>query len=429
MLGILIPEFPTQTHIFFWREIDELRRQGIPVRLISTRRPLESACRHAFAPAARAETHYVFPPRWGTVARTLLARPRATARALGYLVALRETPWARRVRSLGLLACAAELLAHARAEGIRHVHAHSCADAAHVVALCRILGGPSYSLTLHGDLPVYGTDHAAKMAGAACVTCAGPHLKPQIVERVGYPAERVMPNWMGFDVDRFRSVGRRRDAADALHLVTVARLDACKGHRFALAAMRAAVDAGVDVRYTLVGDGVDRESIAAEVGRLGLTDRVRFTGTCSEAQVLDVLQEADAFVLPSVGLGEAYGVATAEAMACSLPAICSDVGSVGVLVRDGIEGFLTRPADVDGLTQAMLRLGRDPALRRAMGERARARIAEMFHVRETVARTVGFIEASAGIRLRPPAVRPQPRADDRPATPGGYARAADAVLT
>jgi hypothetical protein len=55
-LGILVPEFPQQTHIFFWREIVALRKLGVPVRLYSTRRAEVGACRHAFAEAAAGVT-------------------------------------------------------------------------------------------------------------------------------------------------------------------------------------------------------------------------------------------------------------------------------------------------------------------------------------------------------------------------------------
>ena len=58
-----VPEFPSQTHAFFWREARALEAQGVTVHFISTRRPAEDACPHAFAAAARARTHYVFPPR------------------------------------------------------------------------------------------------------------------------------------------------------------------------------------------------------------------------------------------------------------------------------------------------------------------------------------------------------------------------------
>src|SRR5262245_48624692 len=61
-LGYLGPEFPRQTHIFFWRECEELRRREVEPVFLSTRRPPPAACPHAFRDQAAAATHYVFPP-------------------------------------------------------------------------------------------------------------------------------------------------------------------------------------------------------------------------------------------------------------------------------------------------------------------------------------------------------------------------------
>src|SRR5882724_7906039 len=133
--GYLVPQFPEQTHAFFWREVCSLRRMGEQVLLVSTRKPSPLTCRHEFVPTAVAETHYLYP--FGV--RSLLAwaavGSRSLSQALVYLLGLVD--WARRER-------------------IDHIHGHSCADTAHVLALARRAGGPPYSLTLHGDLEVYG---------------------------------------------------------------------------------------------------------------------------------------------------------------------------------------------------------------------------------------------------------------------------------
>jgi len=392
-IGILIPEFPSQTHIFFWREVVELRRVGIGVTLISTRRPPDAACRHEFAAAARAETHYVYPPRWLRALLVLVAHPIGAVRALGYLRRLERTTLRQRVMHLGLLLCAADLFDHARRRRLEHIHAHSCADAAHLVALCRVLGGPPYSLMLHGDLAVYGRDHASKMERASFVFCAGPHLVEQIVDGAHYPADRVIPSWMGIDTDRFVDAGARGYRPRVLHLITVARLDECKGHRFALAALRALVDRGVDARYTLVGEGPFRTAIENEITGLGLSDRVELVGTQSESEVLRLLQHADVFVLPSVGLGEAYGVATLEAMSCSMPVVCSRIGSIPLVVEHGVAGFLVDQGDVAGLMDAFDRLAADPALRRQMGAAARRRAVETFGVQDTTENLIRAIRA------------------------------------
>jgi colanic acid/amylovoran biosynthesis glycosyltransferase len=391
MLGILVPEFPLQTHIFFWREIVALRQMGVEVSILSTRRPPENACRHEFAQETRKETHYVYPPAIGAGFKGLSA--------LKYLAGLKESSLKQKTRGLGLLWCAADLKTFCEKRGIRHVHVHSCADAAHIAAMCKIMGGPSYSLTLHGDLPVYGVDHAAKMAGASCITCDGPHLKEQIVEKVGYPADKVLPNWMGLDTHYFSSAQRADGEAGKLHLATVARLDACKGHRFAIAAVRRAVDQGMDVRYTLAGEGPERGKIEELIGKLDLKDRVILLGTRGESEVLELLRQSDAFVLSSIGMGEAGPISLMEAMSCGLPAVCSIIGATPRMMADGVEGMLVPQEDEGKLAEAFVRLGRDPSLRKSLGEAARKRAVAEYDSAATTRRLLEFIELHTGLKF------------------------------
>jgi colanic acid/amylovoran biosynthesis glycosyltransferase len=390
-IGMMIPEFPGQTHTMFWREIAALRAMGKTVRILSTRPPAPGSCRHAFADSAAAETYYVYPPRWRAALGTLAARPRGTLRALGYLLRLRESTSWERLKALGFLICAADLLAYCRRNGVTHVHVHSCAHAAHVAALAHALGGPAYSLTLHGDLPVYGKDHATKMAKAKFVLTAGPHLRPSVVERAQYPEARVLPSFMGIDLAKFDPIPARTAEPGRLRLVTVARLHRCKGHRYALAATRRAIDRGCDLRYTVAGDGPHAEEIRAEATRLGLVDRVVFTGTLAESEVVRVLAEADAFVLPSVGAGEAYPVSVMEAMASGLPVIASIIGSTPEMITPGVEGFLIAQEDIDGLTNVIVALAQDPEVRLRMGAAAGRRAVEAFNVRATASRLLEAI--------------------------------------
>jgi colanic acid/amylovoran biosynthesis glycosyltransferase len=381
-LGYFVPEFPSQTHAFFWREIDFLRRLGTEVHLLSTRRPPPWSCRHSFAEQAIAETHYVFPPGWLGAIGFLILRPARTVRALGYIAALRESPLKKRLVYLGLLICAVDLRQHARRLLLTHIHIHSCADAAHVGALCGLLGGPAYSLTLHGDLPVYGADHACKMREAKFVACVTASLKQQVIQQVGKPAGRVHVICMGVDTERFRDGGSRAFES-RLHLITVARLNPMKGHRYALEAMRAALERGCDLRYTIAGDGPSRSEIEKEIHRLGLTDRVTMTSAISEDAILKLLQEMDAFVLPSVGLGEAAPVSLMEAMSCGLPVVCSIIGGTPDMVTHAVDGLLTPQGDVKALTDTFVLLAQNPEERRRLGQAARARAKREFDVRET----------------------------------------------
>jgi starch synthase len=100
---------------------------------------------------------------------------------------------------------------------------------------------------------------------------------------------------------------------------------------------------------------------------------VELLGKLPHAEVPDRMATADVFVFPSLFEGSA--VVTYEALASGLPCVVTpDAGSV---VRDGVEGIVVPPGDVDRLAAAMERLGTDPELRASMAAEARAR-AERF---------------------------------------------------
>lgn len=377
--AILIPEFPSQTHAFFWREIQALRSLDIEVVLVSTRRPSSDACRHEFAVAAAHETIYLFPPDWVADTLFLVMQPAGVIRALRYIFGLKESTWAQRLSALLLLLPAARLCRLTRARSFRHLHVHSFANSAHVAALAKLLGGSNFSLALHGDLEVYGRDHASKVKFASFIRCVTLPLKQQLLDRAILPPSKIHLLCMGVDTKHFTSKERPIHLIeDPFRLLTVARLHVNKGHRFALQAIQRLKVQGVDVRYTIVGDGPAQEDIAREVKSLELSDVVEMVGTKSEADVLRLLQSSDALLLTSVGMGEAAPVAVMEAMACALPVVCSVIGGTRDMINHGHDGFLVPQEDVDAIATCIRQLIDDPELALRVGSAARARAVQTY---------------------------------------------------
>jgi colanic acid/amylovoran biosynthesis glycosyltransferase len=389
-IGYLVPDWPTQTHAFFWRELVALREAGCEASVFSTRRPPVEACQHDFAAAARRETYYLHPPRLSAVLG-LLWRPRRLAAAIGYVAGLKEATLLGRMKVAAMLGSAADLAARADADGIEHVHAHSCANSAHLLAMASRLGSFGYSLTLHGDLPVYGNDHPAKMRDARFVAAVTRPLQQQIIADVGVPEARVPIIPMGVDSAHFTPAARKQGDGP-LHIVTVARLNPTKGHRFVLAAMRKARENGIDIHYSIAGDGPERDTIAAKITACDLDGHVEFLGNLGEREVRSLLQRADVFVLASIGLGEAAPVSVMEAMACGTPVICSRIGGTGDMIAHGVNGWLVDQGDVDGLADAITILGRDGELRARLASAARAHAETAFDHRAMAGRLLAAIE-------------------------------------
>jgi glycosyltransferase involved in cell wall biosynthesis len=380
-LGYFVPEFPSQTHAFFWREVVALREQGVEVHTVSTRRPPTDACRHGFADEARANTHYLLPVR----PRHALAALRAATkwrRAVDYVTELSESSALRRIACLGLIPVAADLRDWAYRQQIDHIHVHSCATSAHLAALCRLLSGPSYSLTVHGGLNVYGADHRSKMRHAAFVVAVTRPLQDEVRQCTGWNESRIPVVTMGINAARY-TPRQVPVVKGLLRLVTVGRLCPSKGHRFVLEAMAQLRRDGIGVHYTIAGNGPHRASIEQEVTRLGLSDCVSLVGTISETEVVELLARSDVFILASIGHGEAAPVAVMEAMAAGLPVICSRIGGTPDMIRHEVDGFLVEQRDVAGIATRLATLAKSPERCQAVGAEARQSAVERFDALET----------------------------------------------
>jgi succinoglycan biosynthesis protein ExoA len=187
----------------------------------------------------------------------------------------------------------------------------------------------------------------------------------------------------GVDVGRFRSAepALRREVAGAGDLLVgfVGRLVAAKGGAVLLeAAARVLADAP-EARFVFVGDGEARGEWQELAARLRIGRSVVFTGV--RRDMPEVYASLDVMVLPS--LDEAMPMCVLEAMAAGVPVVATRVGAVPGLVVPGETGELVEPGDRAGLAAAILRLLRDRAEARRLGENGRALVIREHSVEAT----------------------------------------------
>lgn len=357
-IGYLVPEFPGQTHGFFWREIKHIEAQGHEVTIFSTRHPRDRTT-HAFSKAAKERTHYLGEfrirdiPRW--VSAAILSLPLFMREDVRNLRSKRESFF----KILALSIIGSRLASLCRLANIEHIHGHSCADAAYVLALSKLSGGPSYSLSLHGDLDVYGRGHDFKFGHAKFVACVTEALCEQVRARVSPLA--MPPQLIRMGIERFQGDTRktRRSPANSLRIVTVARLNPMKGHRHAIAAVKSLIERGIDVSYDIIGEGDYFENISELIHTLQLDANISMVGPVSNEQVVDKLSEYDVFILPSIGLGEAAPVAVMEAMGAGVLVVCSVIGGTPEMIHHEQTGYLFPQGDEFALTRILEDLARD----------------------------------------------------------------------
>jgi glycosyltransferase involved in cell wall biosynthesis len=168
------------------------------------------------------------------------------------------------------------------------------------------------------------------------------------------------------------------------YVFAVSRLTPLK--RFDLLLEALAQPAARGIRAVIAGDGEARDALVEQRRRLGLEDRVEFTGRLDEPQLLAHYARCRAVAF--VPLDEDYGFVTVEAFASRKPVVtCSDSGGPTELVRDQVEGRVVAPTAA-ALAEALRQLVGDRAAAERMGAAAAARAATL-RWDATVARLLG----------------------------------------
>ena len=112
--------------------------------------------------------------------------------------------------------------------------------------------------------------------------------------------------------------------------------------------------------------------------------QVTFTGPVQHTQLVEQYRQADILLNPSYS--EAFGMSLVEAMACEKPVIGCRLGGMREVVTEGVTGLLVPPGDAAALSEAILKLLEDPALRLAMGKAGRERVLELYSWKQVAGR-------------------------------------------
>jgi PEP-CTERM/exosortase A-associated glycosyltransferase len=263
----------------------------------------------------------------------------------------------------------------------------------------------------HGSVR-YGTVRAletfqAHAVDAVVVICEG--LRRDLLAR-GIPAHRitVIPN--GVDTARFAPVPRDEALAERYGLggkrvvAYLGSLFRFEGVRLLLSTLARIVARRDDVRGLVVGAGEAEAELRELHAELGLGDRVVLTGAVPPAEVARLYGIADVLAYPR----ERHRVTELvtplkplEAMSMGKLVVGSDVGGIAELIRDGETGLLFRAGDSGDLERVLLHALSDAGLRRRLGERARAHVAQHREWRRVAARYLDVYAAAAASARRP----------------------------
>lgn len=227
---------------------------------------------------------------------------------------------------------------------------------------------------------------------AACVVACNPDVATSF-DTSGI-ALKLLPH--GVDTQCFTP--QPLPSAPPIHLLAAGRLVEKKGFDVLI---EAAAQLSFPFHLRIVGDGPQRQQLAAAIEEFHLQQRVELCDSVSHAELPALYAAAHIVVVPSVvdHTGDRDGLPNVvlEAMASGRPVLASDVGAVSSALTAEQSGLLTPPGDAGALAAALERLARDPSLRTFLASNARTHVAEHFDLQRCTDRFCRFLESTYGI--------------------------------
>ncbi len=355
-IAYLINQYPKVTHSFIRREILALERQGFEIKRLALRGWSEDLVDDGDL-RERERTHYVLRNGWRALPlaaiRMLFMRPVAVLRAIALAWRMSRKSDRAFVVHLIYAAEACRIAIWLRRDEVLHLHAHFGTNSAEVAMLVHVLGGPSWSFTVHGPeefdkAQMIGLAEKIKACAFVIAVCSyGRSQLYRLVEYKLWPKVHIVH--CGIEPDFYASANN--NICHTRRLICVGRLCSQKGQLLLMQAAQLLFAQGVEFEIVLAGDGEMRDEIEALIARYNLQRKVRITGWISSVQVRSELLSARALVLPS--FGEGLPVVIMEAMALRRPVISTYVAGIPELVVPGESGWLVPSGDVEALARAM----------------------------------------------------------------------------
>lgn len=404
-MAYLVSCYPAVSHTFILREVMALKCRGFDIDVASINAPdrdeseMNVEEKHEYA-----ETYYVKKDGfWGALKAHVkaLRHPIRYAKALTYAVKLGGMNLRRIAFGLFYFTEALMLDRWMQAKGQQHLHVHFATAAANVGMILKQYSPITLSLTVHGPDEFYdvqGQWLKEKIKAADFIICIGAFARSQLM----YISEEK--EWskfvecpLGVDTQHYSpfKLPARSAQKQPFTVLCVGRLVPAKGQRILLNACHQLWEEGRDLRLVYVGTGPDEAHLRTMVIDRGLDEMVTFTGALNQDEVRNWYGKADLFALAS--FAEGIPVVLMEAMACGVPCISTRITGIPELIRDGVDGLLVSPAQVDELSDAIDLVMSDYDLRCQLSIAGRRRVQERYEISDNIERLNYIFKKRVGV--------------------------------
>jgi len=211
---------------------------------------------------------------------------------------------------------------------------------------------------------------------------------------------RPVTVYNGVDVSLYTPSQPSQSLREELHLGDdvpivgfVGRLEFQKNPQCLVRSIRTVLQAVPDMHFVLVGDGTLRSDVERLASALGVDGALHLLG--KRGDVPGLLPQFDVFALPT--RFEGFGIVFAEAMACGVPVVTTDVVGANEVVVDGETGFLVPSDDHEAMAERIVQLLQDEELRKRMGAAGRKRVEEHFSIPRMIEQVVAIYDEMLGL--------------------------------
>jgi len=218
---------------------------------------------------------------------------------------------------------------------------------------------------------------------ASNVICNSMYMKYEIQNLFGKPIENihVVPN--GINVNKFEKQERdwefrRNYAADNEKIVFFAgRIVHEKGIQILLEAVPKILQNYQDVKFVIAGRGPCLDDLKAQAERLGISNKVYFTGYLNDVQITKMYKAIDVATFPS--LYEPFGIVALEGMLAGAATVVSDAGGLNEIVSHGIDGMKSYAGNANSLADSILEVLFNQDLCKQIATNAHAKVVKEFN--------------------------------------------------
>lgn len=355
-IAYLVNQYPKVSHSFIRREIAGIEACGIPVARFSIR-SCGSELVDEVDKLELEKTRIVLGiGKVGllfALIRVVITRPIRFLMALWLMLQVGWRSERGILRHFAYLAEACVLLLWFQESEIAHVHVHFGTNSTTVAMLCRVLGGPPYSFTVHGPEEFDKAQAIAlteKINRSAFVVAVSSFGKSQLYRWCAHEQWSKI-HVVHCGVDQLFLTQPHIPIPNEPRFVCVGRLSEQKGHLLLVEAASRLAAEGQSFKLIFVGDGPLRSQIETLIAQKGLQNHIEITGWASNPEVQQQILASRVLVLPS--FAEGLPVVIMEALALERPVISTYVAGIPELVEPGTCGWLVPPGSVEALTTAM----------------------------------------------------------------------------